>query len=701
MIPVNNDSDGCSAISSNCVIWQGPDIECLNLCKGDSVSSVVFKLATEVCEILDILDIDGYDLSCLNIVGCAPEDFKALIQFLIGRICELENITSPVNPATGCPDCTVTIASCFYYLNPQGDTITIMSLVDYVTAIGNRLCLMANEIATIQSTLISLNLRITDLENGVNQVKNAVLANDSPMVTPLCVLPNNVPVEQGVLLTALEAKFCELIGATGQASNLYAAILKQCAGLNSAPQLAGSGNMASIPGWVNGVANLSDSFANMWLTVCDIRSAILNIQVNCCPTLCDAISVVVTAALNSPNDLRLYFTGVVPVNFVECNPTGTLITISDTTGGSVTIQVPVITNLNNGLGYTVDLSATPVNTSDDLVITTNFCFNDPATGTQCQSVYTYIVVNQLTCVPLILTPASTSISYSFNWVTGPASFEIQLYDASGTVLISSQTTSLGGAGTINGIFSGLSVGTGYRVRLKVTVGTNTSECVFNSVSTLAPSCLPPSVVAAGIIVSGTPIINLNRACGYGVLAGSTITNTGVTTINGSLGLDPGSSITGAPVVTGATDVNNAAAIAAKIDLTAAYLAAQAATSTGDLSGIDLGGLTLSPGVYTFSSSAAITGTLILDGPGTYIFQIGTTLTTDGASDIILINGATADDVFFAVGSSATLGTSSTFNGIIMALTSITIDGGTVNGALMAQTGAVTFSAGTTVNYIGC
>jgi len=499
MYPTNINEQGCSPISSNCVIWQGPDIACINLCKGDTVSTVVAKLATELCNVLDTLDIDSYDLACFNITSCPPEDFQALIQFLIEHICALENITPPTPGGnSGCPDCVVNIASCFYYLNPQGDTITTMQLLDYVTAIGNRICSMANQIITIQSTLIQFDTRITDLESSLGVVTKKTNANTQQEVTPVCVLPPT-PVSQRDLLIALEAKFCELMASTGEANDIYTNILKQCAGLSSAPQLAGSGNMASIPGWETAVTNMAGSFGNMWLAICDIRSAILNIQANCCPTLCDSIQIAISAALNGPTDLRLYFTGVIPPNFVECNPTGTLVKIEDTTGGSVTIQVPVITNLNNGLGYSVDLSATPVNTADDLTITATFCFNDPATGTQCQSVGVYILANLSTCPVFLLIPTASSVSYSFNWIGGAANFEIQLYDSSGTVLIASQSTSTGGVGTINGIFNGLTVSTTFKVRLKVTIGANETLCPFNAVTTLDPPCLPPSVVGAIII----------------------------------------------------------------------------------------------------------------------------------------------------------------------------------------------------------
>jgi len=144
MKPLNFDNSPCSPISSNCVIWQGPDLPCIKLCKGDTVSDVVFKLAEELCLILDTLDIKNYDLTCFNITACAPKDFQALIQFLIDKICELENIpaqnTTSTTTATqtGCPDCVVSVASCF--VTGSQNLPTTMQLVDYVTMIGDRIC---------------------------------------------------------------------------------------------------------------------------------------------------------------------------------------------------------------------------------------------------------------------------------------------------------------------------------------------------------------------------------------------------------------------------------------------------------------------------------------------------------------------------------------------------------------------------------
>src|SRR4051794_17513785 len=192
-------------------------------------------------------------------------------------------------------------------------------------------------------------------------------------------------------------------------------------------------------------------------------------------------------------------------------------------------------------------------------------------------------------------------------------------------------------------------------------------------------------------------VQLGTATSYSILAGSTVTNTGPTTTNANLGLSPGSSVTGFPpgIVGGTTNVTNAAAAQAQSDLTAAYVDA-AGRSINATTTADLANLTLVGGVYAGPAKGALslTGPLVLDGAGNassvFIFQTDSTLTTASSSTVSLINGAQACNVFWQVGSSATLGTGSTFTGTILALTSITVTTGvTVNGRALARNAAVT------------
>jgi hypothetical protein len=199
-------------------------------------------------------------------------------------------------------------------------------------------------------------------------------------------------------------------------------------------------------------------------------------------------------------------------------------------------------------------------------------------------------------------------------------------------------------------------------------------------------------------------VNLGTANNYAVLAGSTITSTGATVINGGLGLSPGSAVTGAPTVHGLYDVDDAPAVLAQNDLTTAYNTAAGLAPNQILTGQDLGGLTLTPGVYFFASSAQLTGTLTLNDLGNpdavFVFQIGSTLTTASDSSVVTINddGSTTPGIstFWQVGSSATLGTTTAFEGNIMALASITAETGAtdLDGRLLAETGAVTLDDNT-------
>jgi hypothetical protein len=202
-------------------------------------------------------------------------------------------------------------------------------------------------------------------------------------------------------------------------------------------------------------------------------------------------------------------------------------------------------------------------------------------------------------------------------------------------------------------------------------------------------------------------IALAGASDLAVLAGTAITSTGATTITGDLALSPGSSVGGFPpgILNGTQHINDVVSDQAKLDLTAAYNDAAGRTSTDivTLSG-NIGGLTLTPGLYKSTSSLAISsGDVTFDAKGNasaiFIIQIATTLTTTSGRKVILSGGALASNIFWQVGSSATFGTTSVFKGNILAMQSITFNtGATLDGRALARSGAITM-AGNTITIV--
>jgi hypothetical protein len=216
-------------------------------------------------------------------------------------------------------------------------------------------------------------------------------------------------------------------------------------------------------------------------------------------------------------------------------------------------------------------------------------------------------------------------------------------------------------------------------------------------TTTTPAGTNPAPIVIPVQTTVQANVALASASTFAILAGSAITSTGATTVNGDLGLSPGSSVGGFPpgVLVGTQHVNDPIANQAKLDLTAAYNDAAGRTCTDivTLSG-NIGGLTLTPGLYKSTSSLAISsGDLTFDAKGNanavFIIQIASTLTTTSGRKVILSGGASASNIYWQVGSSATFGTTSVFKGTVMAMQSITFDtGATLDGKALARIGAI-------------
>lgn len=493
MKPTNTKIPPCNPISSNCVIWQGPDIECIGLCKGDTVSDVIAKLATELCEILKQLDVTTLDLQCLGVPGCPPKDFQTFLQLIIDKICEQNNI--PAVPVAQCPDCLVTVAPCFETLNQAGDVINQLQLVDYVKAIGQKVCLLIDSINTLSSAVTGIGNRVAPT--------TTTTTTEIPQIRPTCVLPS-VPTDITAVVSELEKQFCNLQGAIGTPTSLYAAISKECNGLGALSRLSGSGTMSTITGWITTETTLADNYNNLWLTICDMRAAIQYIKANCCPTCCDDLEIDFSATLVGTT-IKLFINGTVPIGFTECSAGGTQFTIADQSGNYITVTVPVIANLNSPTGFPVSIGSTPLNPADNFTITAIFCIQPidlTSSCSQCQTPLSYVLVNTANCPAVTFSSTYSTITYNFTHPGGAYTYIVELWNNTLTSVIASQTIPLPAVGPVSGTFSGLAIGTQYKVRVKVVIGLNTTTCGFVQTETLPDPC--PAATDVSIIFDYVP-----------------------------------------------------------------------------------------------------------------------------------------------------------------------------------------------------
>jgi hypothetical protein len=284
MKPLNLDNRPCSPISSNCVVWQGPDISCIEICNGDTVSDVVAALATELCTILDQTNVSNYDLSCLGITACGPKDFQALIQLLIEKICELQGVSPSTTKDTGaCPDCIVTVASCFIQ-NGQ----TTMQLLDYVQMIAEKVCALINQIADIQQQLNDLTIRVEILENTPPPVFEV------PSVSFSCAVGTMVPGQPYPIDTALQIfinqVWCPMSEALGTPTELLDSYVIPC---------EVSSDVTTNPHWTASPSTLAESITNIWLVLCDLYDIINNISLDVQDT--NSIDLTLTGGILSAN----------------------------------------------------------------------------------------------------------------------------------------------------------------------------------------------------------------------------------------------------------------------------------------------------------------------------------------------------------------------------------------------------------------
>ena len=348
MKPLNFDNSPCSPTSSNCVIWGGPDLPCINLCKGDSITDVVEKLATELCGILDILNISAYDLTCFNLVNCAPQTFTDLINFLIVKICELENIPStPSIPdgSTGCPtECIITVAPCFVV-----GSATTMSLTNYAIAIGEKVCAIIDTNALQQIAINDLDTRVTTLENAPAPIIPTLEVTLTQTLPSIPALSGTQPVET-VVQSYINQIWFPYVAVTGDSGSLANSISQQTVSATDLSKVNPAAQMsAQYAGlWTTPTATIAGTLNNVWACIKDLRDAPLQSPFYLFGTTTDAGNNK-TTAIERSNSIHTigadsYF------NSVRVGLGGNNI-ISNTAIGSGVLPTNTTGNFNVGVGY--------------------------------------------------------------------------------------------------------------------------------------------------------------------------------------------------------------------------------------------------------------------------------------------------------------------------------------------------------------
>lgn len=376
----NSNTENCAPVSSNCVIWQGPDLPCLNLCKGDTVSDVIYKLATELCEIQESLNFTNLDFDCiLSICGTTTQpasNLPELIQFIFDKICcTYELALTGGGGNTGKPgdvccyeEPILTLPPCLQYIDPvTGLPVTQLILNEFVSRVAQKFCDISSVVSIHTSQISNLDGRVTVLEN-------APCCYNPPTVIPVCVLPS-VPTDMDQVLSALESDFCNLVTVLGSNTQISNAAAQQCPNLNAEPALSQSGTMSGLTNWNGVVSNFAQSMQNLWITVCDMRAAIYSLK-NCCAVDCSAFILGFTCVDTDPKRevITIIFnsTTVIPSGFTNC-PSLSTIKITDGVNTYTLTGFDLVANATLPGGYTVNITPGLLNANLPYTVTVEGC----------------------------------------------------------------------------------------------------------------------------------------------------------------------------------------------------------------------------------------------------------------------------------------------------------------------------------------
>lgn len=402
----SSEKENCSPVSSNCVEWQGPFIQCINHCKGDSISDIVYKLSEKVCNIEGGTTISDVNLTCI-LNACdtlqAPDGtLGSVLQTIVDGVCcsitSLSQETSTLTARTAnlYTEPSLVLPTNFQYVEPTtGLPVARLPLNEFASNTATNTSTLKTVVDTHTVQIANQEGRVQNLEVNPGYIP--------PTVTPLCTYGSlaiaGSPTEMNILLTALESDYCIYKTGIGTTTDLINATNAQCAFLGTFTALSQTGTMSGITGWNNTVGNLAQSMQNLWITVCDMRNAVNSIKQNITPD-CSQFLLNYVVSTDAPRDtLTISYNGltVIPAGFSNC-PTLSTVSVTD---GVTTYTDSLDLTADVTAGTTViNLSTSGLNVGLPWVITVTGCIDN--NGVTCSKAVS--VTNQPTTTTTTVAP---------------------------------------------------------------------------------------------------------------------------------------------------------------------------------------------------------------------------------------------------------------------------------------------------------
>ena len=367
-----NCNPGCIPTSSTCVIWQGENIPCISVNTGDSINTVIFDLATKLCEIsAGNLDVSSLDFKCVfENLEDEPVMLITALQLLINKVCTLEElIDGTVTPDPGTPgtDDPIALPSCLQY-TVNGELVTTLLPDAYSLKLASEICSIISQMDTLNSQYSSLNNRVLLLESYVSS--NPTGSSTLPTVALPCVSGNTTALSLVNSITMIDTAICAMKDALGSNTSLVASVSKQCAGLAIAAQLSNpSAQMSAITGWVASPTTIANTINNLWLTICDMRGAISSLITVTTPTCANVImnfGVTLNAARTQAT-ITLFDYATIPSGFT--NVSTSKITVGDGTR-TLDVAIDTVTMADSaGEDIIIDLDANNISAVAGLTFT--------------------------------------------------------------------------------------------------------------------------------------------------------------------------------------------------------------------------------------------------------------------------------------------------------------------------------------------